>query len=194
LLFWQEDHRVVAAPFDSIPERVPVTIGPYADAPASYHDYDPLAPQAAQAVANAIGASGPRLIVEHIGSTAVPGCAGKGIIDLMVLYPAGLLEAAKIVLDDLGFQRQTTRDPFPEDRPMRVGAVEFGSKHFRIHVHVLSVDSPESAVLRAFRDRLRAEPAFRAPYEARKRGILAAGILDSVAYAEAKSEFIRSGA
>ena len=42
------------------------------------------------------------LRVEHIGSTSVPGCAGKGIIDLMVLYPVGGLEHARQVLDSLG--------------------------------------------------------------------------------------------
>ena len=57
-------------------------------------------------------------LIHHIGSTAVMGCAGKGAIDLMVLYSPGCLTLAKRVLDELGFQRQTTRDPFPEDRPM----------------------------------------------------------------------------
>jgi GrpB-like predicted nucleotidyltransferase (UPF0157 family) len=171
-----------------------VMIGTYSDAPASYHEYNPVAPEVARAVAKAVVASDPRLTVEHIGSTAVPGCAGKGIIDLMVLYPAGLLEAAKAALDRLGFQRQTTRDPFPEDRPMRVGAVEYAGERFRVHAHVLGAASGEAAALRAFRDRLRASPEFRAAYEARKRSILAAGIVDSVAYAEAKGEFIRSRA
>jgi GrpB-like predicted nucleotidyltransferase (UPF0157 family) len=166
-------------------------IGPYADAPAEFRPYDPLAPQAARVVVLAVTACDPRLSVEHIGSTAVPGCAGKGIIDLMVLYPAGLLEAAKETLDRMGFQHQTTRDPFPEDRPMRVGSMEYEGQQFRLHAHVLCVTSAEVEELRAFRDRLRAEPALRAAYEALKRTILAEGIVDSVAYAEAKSDFVR---
>ena len=166
-------------------------IGPYADAPAEFRPYDPLAPQAARVVVLAVTACDPRLSVEHIGSTAVPGCAGKGIIDLMVLYPAGLLEAAKETLDRMGFQHQTTRDPFPEDRPMRVGSMEYEGQQFRLHAHVLCVTSAEVEELRAFRDRLRAEPALRAAYEALKRTILAEGIVDSVDYAEAKSDFVR---
>jgi GrpB-like predicted nucleotidyltransferase (UPF0157 family) len=169
-------------------------IGPYFRAPASYHEHDPLAAEAARVVAAAIVAVEPRLSVEHIGSTAVPGCAGKGVVDLMVLYAAGLLDAARTALDRLGFQRQSGRDPFPEDRPMRVGAVEHGGRRFRLHAHVLCADSPEAGELRAFRDRLRAEPEFRAAYEACKRGILAAGITDAVAYAEAKGAFIRGRA
>ena len=53
----------------------------------------------------------------------MPGCAGKGVVDLMLVYPDGLLGASREVLEALGFQRQTTRDPFPEDRPMRTGSV-----------------------------------------------------------------------
>jgi hypothetical protein len=39
---------------------------------------------------------------------------------------------------------------------------------------------------------LRAESGFRSAYEQCKRDILAAGITDSVAYAEAKMEFIKA--
>jgi GrpB-like predicted nucleotidyltransferase (UPF0157 family) len=168
-----------------------VTIEPYTDIPACYHAYDPDAPAVAQVLADAITAAGPGLAVEHIGSTAVPGCAGKGIIDLMVFYPPGQLPYAKRALDELGFQRQTTRDPFPEDRPMRVGEVAHGGKRFRVHAHVLAADSPEGAELRTFRDLLRNEPDLRLAYEACKRSILAAGTTDSVAYSEAKGWFIR---
>jgi GrpB-like predicted nucleotidyltransferase (UPF0157 family) len=169
-----------------------VTIRPYVNAPASYHEYDPLAPAVAELVSEAIRAVEPRLAVEHIGSTAVPGCAGKGVVDLMVLYPAGLLDAAKRALDGLGFQRQGTRDPFPEDRPMRVGAAEHGGRLFRLHAHVLAATAEEAGTLRAFRDRLRADPELRADYESLKRAILEAGVTDAVDYAEAKGEFIRA--
>jgi GrpB-like predicted nucleotidyltransferase (UPF0157 family) len=166
-------------------------IEPYSHAPASCHAYDPRAPAVAGKLAELIGGACPQLVVEHIGSTAVPGCAGKGVIDLAVLYPPGLLAAARQALDALGFQRQTTRDPFPEDRPMRVGAVRHDGTLFRVHAHVLAADSPEVEVLRAFRDRLRADAAFRADYEARKRAILGEGVTDPVDYCEAKGPFIR---
>jgi GrpB-like predicted nucleotidyltransferase (UPF0157 family) len=168
-----------------------IQIEPYTDAPATCDEYDVDAPAVAQLVARAITAVEAGLVVEHIGSTAVPGCAGKGIIDLMVLYPPGQLPQAKRALDALGFQRQSTHDPFPEDRPMRVAAVSFNGRRFRVHAHVIAADAAEASVLRAFRDRLRAEPGLRAAYEQCKRNILSEGITDSVAYAEAKTEFIR---
>src|ERR1041384_8410236 len=98
-------------------------IGQYQQLPAACRDYDPRSAEVAEQISRMILAQLPSLTVEHIGSTAIPGCAGKGIIDLMILYPDGQLEAAKATLDALGFQRQTSRDPFPGDRPMRVGGV-----------------------------------------------------------------------
>jgi GrpB-like predicted nucleotidyltransferase (UPF0157 family) len=167
-------------------------IGIYEQLDAACHEYDSRAPQVATRVAELIRMLQPELVVEHIGSTAVPGLAGKGVIDLMVLYPPGHLESAKAVLDQLGFQRQGTRDPFPESRPMRLGALRLDGKTFRLHVHVIAADAEEAAELRRFRDRLREDAAMRAAYVARKRAILESGITDSVAYAYAKGEFVQA--
>jgi GrpB-like predicted nucleotidyltransferase (UPF0157 family) len=166
-------------------------IGPYQDRPAACQDYEPRTVEVAQRVAKLIHAHLPGSIVEHIGSTSVPGCAGKGIVDLMLLYPDGGLASARDVLDALGFQRQTTRDPFPEDRPMRTGSILHGGATFFIHVHVIAASSPEARVLRSFRDRLRADPGLVASYVAAKKAILARGITDSVDYANCKGEFVQ---
>src|SRR5438132_646698 len=100
---------------EMMPQNHETIIGPYQQLPAACQDYDPRSVEVAEQIGQMILAQLPSLTVEHIGSTAVPGCAGKGIIDLMILYSDGQLEAAKAVLDVLGFQRQTNRDPFPED-------------------------------------------------------------------------------
>ena len=132
----------------------------------------------------------PDVSVEHVGSTAVPGCGGKGIVDVMVLYPDGALDQVKQVLNELGFQRQTVGHIFGEDRPMRVGALEHEGDSFRIHAHVISAHSPEVLSFRAFRDRLRAEPQFMAAYVACKSNIVAAGVKEPAEYTRRKSEFI----
>jgi len=168
-----------------------LVIEPYVNAPACYQPYDLNAPLIANLIAARIAEIEPKLAVEHIGSTAVPGCAGKGIVDLAILYDEGGLERAKQVLDALGFQRQTTRDPFPESRPMRVGAISHAGRTYQLHAHVIRADSSEIIELRAFRDRLRADPELRAAYESTKRRIIAAGVTDSVAYCEAKGSFVR---
>src|SRR4051794_9028819 len=117
-------------------------IGPYEGRPAVCQEYDPRMAEVAEQVAAAVRSGLPGVTVEHVGSTSVPGCAGKGVVDLMLVYPDGQLAAARVALDALGFQKQTTRDPFPEDRPMRTGSVVFDGTTFLLHVHVIAASSP----------------------------------------------------
>jgi GrpB-like predicted nucleotidyltransferase (UPF0157 family) len=168
----------------------PITL--YEQLDAAFHECDPRASDAAALAAEIIRSRAPDLVVEHIGSTAIAGCAGKGIVDLMILYPAGQLERAKALLDELGFQRQTTRDPFPEERPMRTGALKLGDKTFRLHAHVIAADSEEAGSLRRFRDLMRSNAEMRAAYMARKRAIIESGVTDSLDYTNAKSDFIKN--
>jgi GrpB-like predicted nucleotidyltransferase (UPF0157 family) len=155
-------------------------------------EHDPATAEVAAHVAHLLRARMPSLRVEHVGSTAVPGCAGKGIVDIAVLYPAGELAAARALVDSLGLQRQPQREPFPEERPMRVGALRRAGRTYYLHVHVVSADAVEAANLLGFRDRLRSDPALRDAYVALKRAVLAAGVTDSLAFSYAKSEFIRA--
>jgi GrpB-like predicted nucleotidyltransferase (UPF0157 family) len=167
------------------------TMSPYFLQPPACHDYDPRAAEVARRIAEIITRLLPMVTVEHIGSTAVPGCAGKGVVDLMVLYPEGQLEVTRETLDALGFQPQTAGHLFPESRPMRVGALKHQRRTYRVHAHVIAVTSPEAAALRAFRERLRADPQIRAAYVEWKRSILAAGVTDARAYTQMKSSFIQ---
>ncbi|HEV3239869.1 MAG TPA: GrpB family protein [Casimicrobiaceae bacterium] len=165
---------------------------PYAESDTAYVEYDPGAIDAAAHTAAFIEAAVPWTTVEHIGSTAVPGCAGKGIVDLMVLYPPGKLEATRAAVDSLGFQRQKAGHIFPEDRPMRVGAIEYAGKRYRLHVHLIGMNSPEKETLRRFRDALRANSVLRDAYQAKKRAILQSGVHEPKDYTYAKGEFITS--
>lgn len=166
-------------------------IGPYEREPARFQAYDPVAVQVAATVAGAVRDLDPRLAVEHVGSTAVPGCSGKGIVDLAVLYPAGGLSSATAVLDNLGFQPQSGPDPFPESRPMRVGSLEVNHRRYRIHAHVLAAGCVEYRELVAFRDALRRHPDLCRAYEARKQAILTSGVTDSAEYSRIKGTFVR---
>lgn len=165
-------------------------IHPYFSTPAEFRAYDPEATEVARLLCSSIQGVEPELQVEHVGSTSVPGCGGKGIIDLAVLYPEGLLPRARAVLDGLGFQRQGGPEPFPEERPMRVGCVEHGGRPFRIHAHVIALKSEEHGKLVWFRETLRVRPALRQSYEERKRAILASGIRDPLEYCKAKGAFV----
>jgi GrpB-like predicted nucleotidyltransferase (UPF0157 family) len=186
-------HRTLARNGDRpSPVKSTSLILPYAGPRTGYVEYDPGAVAAAAQAAALIECALPWVQVEHIGSTAVPGCAGKGIVDLMALYPPGRLEATRDAIDQIGFQRQRAGHIFPEDRPMRVGAIEHAGKRYRLHVHLIGMDSPEKEVLRRFRDALRADAVLRNAYQAKKRAILRAGVREPKDYTQAKGAFIES--
>ena len=175
-----------------MPDEIKPVIGPYEPQPAVCREYDPRAAVVAGQIAALVASHLPEVQVEHVGSTAVPGCAGKGVIDLMIPCRDGKqLATVRECLDKLGFQRQEGRDPFPEDRPMRVGAWDHQGERFLIHVHVIPADSPEVDELRFFRACLRADPELLKLYVARKREIIDSGVTDSLDYCYAKGEFIQ---
>ncbi|MEA2596635.1 MAG: hypothetical protein QOF01_3104 [Thermomicrobiales bacterium] len=164
----------------------------YEDPAAAFRTDDARFPEVARRVIGLIRGRMPDAQIEHVGSTAVPGCAGKGVVDLMFLYPAGSLAAARDALDGLGFQRHDRPGAFPEERPVRIGTLEHDEETFRLHVHVIAADSPEADEQRRFRDALCADPALVEEYVARKRAVLAAGVTDGNDYNLGKESFIRA--
>jgi GrpB-like predicted nucleotidyltransferase (UPF0157 family) len=171
-------------------ENVQPVIGPYEPRPVECREYDSRAADVARQVAALIGLHLPQVEVVHVGSTAVYGCAGRGIVDLMIRVPDGELANVTGLLERLGFQRQTAPDPFPEDRPMWIGSLDLDGVTFLLHVHLVPADSPEVSEMRLFRACLRADPYLLKAYVARKREIIAEGVTDSVEYRRMKGEFI----
>ena len=168
-------------------------IGPYPSPKpaAALRPWNPKAPEAAARVIALIERHLPGTTAEHIGSSAVPGCAGKGYLDLLIPYwDEAHLAAINEALFALGFGRQRGSDPFPESRPMRIGTIAHEGEAFVLHVHVVPAHSPEVADLRDFRDRLRVDPDLVDQYVAVKRAILEAGVREGAAYARMKGKFI----
>ena len=157
-------------------------IGPYQPVPVALRPWDPRCPEAARRVVDLIRGRLPGARVEHVGSTAVPGCAGKGVVDLLLVYSPGSLPATRDALDDLGFQHQGGRHPWPEERPMRVGSIRYDGNDFQLHVHVVAEGDPDAVDLIRFRDALRADPALVCGYVDAKRAALAAAAAEGVAY------------
>jgi GrpB-like predicted nucleotidyltransferase (UPF0157 family) len=169
----------------------PIRPYPFPSPPPALRPWNPRASAAADYVISLIVERLPGTTVEHVGSSSVPGCAGKGYLDLAIPYRDDTHRTAiNEALFALGFGRQRNRDPFPETRPMRTGAIDYEGETFLLHVHVVPDSSPEMAELLDFRDRLRDEPNLLIEYVAAKHKILQAGVLDGVDYAERKGTFI----
>jgi GrpB-like predicted nucleotidyltransferase (UPF0157 family) len=164
-------------------------IGPYWRLPVQVHQADPHAPEVARRLIALIATRWPATPAEHIGSTAVPGLAGKNTIDLLLAAPPAHLPAITAALGGLGFQPQVPA-AFPPTRPMLWGTYRHGTTQYRVHVHVVPADDPEVAALRGFRDALCADPVLRRRYGALKRAIVAGGSVDPVAFTKAKHDWI----
>jgi GrpB-like predicted nucleotidyltransferase (UPF0157 family) len=164
-------------------------IGRYQRVPVQVHQADPNAPEVARRLIALIGTRWPATPAEHIGSTAVPGLAGKGIIDLLLAAEPAHIPAITQALLELGFQPQVPA-AFPATRPMLWGAFRHGPTEYRVHVHVVPAGSPEVAAMRGFRDALRADPLLRRRYAALKRAIVQGGPVDPVTFTKAKHDWI----
>ena len=185
----------VAVPTDPKPSDAVVTgaytppIGRYLPVPVQIHQADPDAPEVARCLIALISTRWPATPAEHVGSSAVPGLAGKNIIDLLVAAAPVDIAAVTAALLALGFQCQSPA-AFPATRPMLWGAFRHGLTTYRVHVHIIPTDSPEVAAMRGFRDALRADPVLRRRYAALKRAIAAGGAVDPVPFTKAKHDWI----
>jgi GrpB-like predicted nucleotidyltransferase (UPF0157 family) len=164
-------------------------IGRYRRLPVQIHQADPHAPEAARRLIALIATRWPATPAEHVGSTAVPDLAGKGIIDLLLAAPPAHIPAITKALLELGFQPQVPA-AFPASRPMLWGAFRHRAIDYPVHVHVVPADSPEVAAMRGLRDALCADPVLRRRYAALKRAIVAGGPADPVAFTRAKHDWI----
>jgi GrpB-like predicted nucleotidyltransferase (UPF0157 family) len=164
-------------------------IGPYRRVPVQVHQADPHAPEVARRLIELIASRWSATPAEHVGSSAVAGLAGKGIIDLLLpAEPADIPTITQALLE-LGFQHQLPA-VFPASRPMLWGAFRHGPTDYRVHVHVVPASSPEVTAMRGFRDALRADPFLRRRYAALKRAIVAGGPVDPVTFSKAKQDWI----
>ncbi len=164
-------------------------IGPYVRQPAEVVDWDPRTADVAGIVARLVRERRPDIDVVHIGSTAVPGLPGKGIVDLAISTEPAAIPGIVAMLTDLGFGPQQGPDPWPPTRPMLVGTMARGDTTFRIHMHV----QPEPDELRrdvAFRDALRADPELTRAYAALKTEIVAGGVTEGHQYTYRKQAWI----
>ena len=151
-------------------------------------------PDFAKEKARIAGALAPyALVVEHIGSTAVPGLAGKSTIDIDVGV-FRLADAAVCVerMKGLGysyhpeFEKET-----PQRRYFKVAAPAALVAEDLYHVHLVEVGDPwfERDIL--FRDYLRGHPEAAREYEALKRELAAKHGADRDGYTRAKGPFVQ---
>jgi GrpB-like predicted nucleotidyltransferase (UPF0157 family) len=165
-----------------------VTIGEPArlDGPVVLADYSPQWPtlyqREAQRIRRALGAGA--VVVEHVGSTAVPGLAAKPIIDIDVAVPDSADEPAYVpALEAAGYVLRIREPDWHQHRLLK-------GTDPAVNLHVFTAGCDEIERMLLFRDWLRAGAADRELYARAKRR-LAAHRWDYVQdYADAKTHVI----
>jgi GrpB-like predicted nucleotidyltransferase (UPF0157 family) len=130
------------------------------------------------------------LIIEHIGSTAVPNLGGKGIIDIALSTNKTTIDAVSEELKNLGYEfreigSSSERWFFQADLP------DLDEKVRRYHIHLTLPESIEWKNLIAFRDYLRANPKTAKKYENLKRRAVQEAHHDGSKYRQLKEPMIQ---
>jgi GrpB-like predicted nucleotidyltransferase (UPF0157 family) len=165
-----------------------VTVGEPAvlTGPIEISDYDPEWPRLYEREAARIRAAlGDRaVLLEHTGSTSVPGLAAKPRIDILLVVPDSSNEPA--YLPDLEAVGYTLRIREPDWYEHRV----FVRHDMELNLHVFSPGCPEIERMLLFRDWLRSNEADRQRYERAKRDLATRQWKYVQNYADAKTAVV----
>jgi GrpB-like predicted nucleotidyltransferase (UPF0157 family) len=154
--------------------------------PVVIADYDPAWPalfeREAGRLRDVLGAE--ILLLEHVGSTSVPGLAAKPVIDILLVVADPADEGRYLPpLEQAGY-RLVIREPgWHEHRALKGPDTD-------INLHVHGPASPEIERHLRFRDHLRADDADRELYQRTKRELAARPWTYIQQYADAKSAVV----
>jgi GrpB-like predicted nucleotidyltransferase (UPF0157 family) len=148
--------------------------------------YDPEWPQLfsieAARIKDALGDRA--MVLEHVGSTAIPGLSAKPRIDIILGVADSADEAAYVpALEAAGYVLRIREPDWHEHRV-------FKGPDADINLHVFTVGCAEIHRMLGFRDHLRANAADRSAYEQRKQELARQTWKFTQHYADAKSEVV----
>lgn len=129
------------------------------------------------------------VMLEHIGSTAVPGLVAKPVIDL--LLGASYLSEVESKIPALATLGYAYVSKYERELPQRRYFVKSAAGELRVHLHAVVYRSPIWERHLRFRDALRNDPALASRYADLKLRLATAFANDKAAYTDAKAPFIR---
>jgi len=125
--------------------------------------------------------------VEHVGSTSIPGCLAKPILDLLVIHSQNLdFQQEAQALEALGF---THKGAYGIEGRNYFNFYNVDKTWDYTHIHAYPEGHIDIATKRAFRNALRNKPELREEYNEMKTRLIAQGV-SRKDYPYAKSPFI----
>lgn len=172
----REEEILAARVGGNVPTHVPIVIS----------DYDPEWPRLYEREAQRIRAAlGERVVLlEHVGSTSVPGLAAKPRIDILLIVPDSADEPAYVPTLEAAGYHLTIREPDWYQHRC------FKGPDTDVNLHVFSPGCVEIDRMLGFRDWLRAHPDDRALYERTKRELAKKNWKYVQNYADAKTAVV----
>lgn len=129
------------------------------------------------------------VLIEHVGSTAVPGLGGKGIIDIAIAAPAHAWETIKVQLEKLAYKFHPAFST--ESRLYFVAYLPDPEEEIRrYHIHLTHEGSTDWQGLLGFRDHLRSHPEEAREYANIKERAVLEAKGDGSIYRDLKNPFL----
>ncbi len=155
-------------------------------APIQIVDYDPEWPRLYEREAERVQSTlGDRvLLIEHVGSTSVPGLAAKPKIDMLLVVANSADESAYVPALEAAAYVLTIREPDWYEHRM------FKGPDTDINLHVFSSGCRETDRMLLFRDWLRSNESDRRLYERTKRELASNNWKYMQNYADAKTAIV----
>jgi GrpB-like predicted nucleotidyltransferase (UPF0157 family) len=156
------------------------------NSPIALASYDPEWPgmyaRSARGISDALGAR--ILLLEHVGSTAVPGLSAKPVIDIVLAVADSADENAYLtLLESIGYVLKIREPDWFEHRLLKSPASD-------VNLHVFSHGCAEIGRMLAFRDWLRTREDDRLLYQRTKQDLASRTWKYMQNYADAKSAVV----
>jgi GrpB-like predicted nucleotidyltransferase (UPF0157 family) len=172
-----EERLLAVAVGATEPHNAPITLEPYN--PQWSSRYAVLEAQ----IRDALGLTA--LMIEHVGSTSVPGLAAKPIIDIVLAVPDSADEDAYApLLDRLGYKLKIREPDWFEHRLLKSVGIDG-------NIHVFSQGCEEIERMLAFRDWLRSNDNDRQLYQRAKCDLALRRWTYVQDYADAKTDVVK---
>jgi GrpB-like predicted nucleotidyltransferase (UPF0157 family) len=167
--------------------RVSGTVTPH-NAQIYLAPYDPTWPDqfAAEAAKIRAGLAEAAIVLEHVGSTSIPGLSAKPILDILLAVADSADEDAYVpALTAQGYRLHLREPEWFEHRVMK-------GEWPLVNLHVFTVGCPEIRRMTAFRDRCRTHPEEFELYQDTKQALAEQVWRHVQHYANAKGEVVEA--